>query len=336
MFNSSKQMLAFHGDQIAILGKARTEMKNRRNSNRDRLKKGLAKNENPQPIGCHTQGSYAMHTMVQDPDLDYDIDDGAYFKATDLVGAQGAPMSALAVRKMVCDALTDDKFKKQPEVRKNCVRVYYDAGYHVDVPAYRRIETTSAWDGKVTYSYELAGPDWRISDAKNVTTWFRKVNKELSPDLGEGQFRRTVRYLKKFSKSRASWKSKNPSGFAITKLAEECFVAKLNRDDEALRDTMQAIANRLAAKKEIAHPVVDELLVSADDPRSNHFKDRLDEAVNTLAVLDDASCTHEQAMSAWDKVFYTDWFSQQPPEQGGKGGEPASPVNKSGGGTYAK
>jgi hypothetical protein len=336
MFNTSKQVRGFHDEKVAIVGDERTDMRTRRNSNRTRLKAGLIRDGKPKPLGSHTQGSYAMHTMVQDDNLDYDIDDGLYFKASDLVGAQGAAMSALDVRKMVCAAVQDDKFSTPPDVRTNCVRVYYNAGYHVDIPTYRRIETTNIWTNKVEYKYELAGASWRTSDAKQVTVWFREKNKELSPEsVGEGQFRRIVRYLKTFSKSRGSWKGKNPSGFALTKLASECFVSRLNRDDEALRKTMRAIADRLVYNKTVQHPVVDEYLVSDGDPRPTHFMDRLNENLAHLDVLDENDCTHDKAMKAWDKVFCTSWFSDQPPEDGDDGGEPKSPVNKSGGGTYA-
>lgn len=336
MFNTSSQVRRFHDEEVAIVGDERTNMRTRRNSNRNRLKAGLARDGKPKALGSHTQGSYAMHTMVQDDNLDYDIDDGLYFKAGDLVGAQGASMSALDVRKMVCAAVQDDKFNTPPEVRTNCVRVYYNAGYHVDIPTYRRIETTNIWTNKVEYSYELAGSTWRKSDAKQVTVWFRETNKELSPEsVGEGQFRRVVRYLKMFSKSRSSWKGKNPSGFALTKLASECFVSSFNRDDEALRGTMTAIANRLVYNKTVQHPVVDENLISDGDPRPAYFMDRLNENLVHLNVLDEVDCTHEKAMKAWDKVFSTSWFSEQPPEDDGDDGEPKSPVNKSGGGTYA-
>ncbi len=336
MFNTSKQVRGFHDEKIAIIGNERTDMRTRRNSNRTRLKAGLARDGKPKPIGSHTQGSYAMHTMVQDGNLDYDIDDGLYFKSSDLVGAQGAAMSSLDVRKMICAAVQDDKFNTPPDVRTNCVRVYYNAGYHVDIPAYRRIETTNIWTGKVEYSYELAGASWKKSDAKQVTVWFREKNKELSPEaVGEGQFRRIVRYLKMFSKSRSSWKGKNPSGFALTKLASECFVSRLNHDDDALRSTMRAIADRLVWNKQVRHPVIDEDLISSNDPRSTHLMDRLNENLAHLDVLDEADCTHEKAMKAWDKVFCTSWFSGQPPEDGDGDDEPKSPVNKSGGGTYA-
>ena len=45
---------------------------------------------------------------------------------------------------MVCDALRDDKFSKQPEILGNCVRVYYSEGYHVDVPSFRVIDADTS------------------------------------------------------------------------------------------------------------------------------------------------------------------------------------------------
>src|SRR5262249_36820625 len=60
---------------------------------------------------------------------DYDIDDGVYFDKGVLVGDRGAEMSALQARQMVRDALDDGSFKTPPEVRTNCVRVYYEAGF---------------------------------------------------------------------------------------------------------------------------------------------------------------------------------------------------------------
>lgn len=335
MYNSAVEVGRFHSQQVALVGVARTEMRDRRNTNRKRLKDGLAANDDPKPIGCHSQGSYAMHTMVQDDDLDYDIDDGVYFKATDLVGAQGEEKSPLAVRQMICDALQDDRFKTPPEVRKNCVRVYYDAGYHVDVPAYRRIENDDPWSG-VTYSYELASSTWRASDPRAVTSWFQTTNSTLSPDTGEGQFRRVIRLLKMFSKSRPSWKGKNLSGFALTALAEHTFVANDGRDDISLRRTMQAMAAHLEWTQQIGHPVVAENLSEDGGTAAIHFRDRLKENLTHLDAMDDPDCDHARAMQAWDKVFYTDWFSQQPPPSDEDDGTPKKAVQKAGGGRFAR
>lgn len=209
MKKTHKEILKYQSEEVRLPTAGRTEMRTRRDTNRKRLKTGLANNGSPLPVGCRTQGSYAMHTMVQDEYNEFDIDDGVYFEAGDLVGPRGAPMSPLQVRQMVWDALQDDRFSHPPELKKNCVRVKYSEGYHVDVPAYRRSKTTDVWSGKVAYSYELASSNWRESDPKAVTKWFDETNAALSPSTeGEGQFRRIVRLLKMFAKSRDSWRGK--------------------------------------------------------------------------------------------------------------------------------
>lgn len=329
----------FHDQQVQLVGAQRTDMRERRDTNRERLKKGLEKNGKSRPLGCHTQGSYAMHTMVQDAANDYDIDDGVYFTADDLNGPRGAPMSSLDVRDMVCSALQDDRFSKAPEVRKHCVRVYYNEGFHVDVPAYRVTTVKDAWTGRETKRYELASTSWRESDPRAVTQWFRDANKDLSPDQkGGGQFRRIVRLLKRFARSRDSWKSKTTSGFMLTKLASEVFVAADGQDDVSLRETMKAIEARLQWNKVIEHPVLDENLSKDDDPRPEFLRSKLAENLEHLRVLDESGCTHEQAMSAWDKVFNTDWFSKQPPpgEEEGGAKAPKKAVEKAGGGRFAR
>lgn len=345
MYDASAELLGYHNAEVNLPSTERTNMRKRRDSNRARLKKGLADAGKPAPIGQHTQGSYAMHTMVQDENTDYDIDDGVYFRKDKLVGPNGGELSALSVRQMVCDALQDDRFNKPPEVLKNCVRIYYNEGFHVDVPSYRRIESTDPWTGKAVYSYELASSDWKTSDALAVTRWFKQRNEHHSPDFDDtdGQFCRVVRLLKAFARSRSSWKSQTATGFMITKLADDSFSASAGRDDIALRETMKAIRWRLEWNTTIAHPTIDGETIGHDnDARPGHFKGRLMENLKHLEVLDTVDCTHEVAMAAWDKVFYTEWFSQQPPPEEGSNGSgsmsassPTRPVEKREGGRYA-
>lgn len=343
MKDCSAQVSKFEADKVRLSGEDRKDMRTRRDNNRSRLKAGLDTAENPKPIGCHSQGSYAMWTMIQDENLDYDIDDGVYFEASDLVGDRGAELSALQVRKMICEAVSDDRFAKQPEPLKNCVRVYYNEGFHVDLPSYRRFGTTDPWSGKTIYRYELASSDWEASDPRQVTKWFNKVNSQMSPDFEttDGQVRRVVRLLKKFSKSRSSWKDKTATGFMITKLVQECYVAANERDDAALRQTATSIVDRLSINTVIGHPVLSQNITRDDDPRPSFFKDKLKENLAALDVLDKSSCTHKQAMSAWDTFFSTDWFGQQPPDdEGGKdgddpSGQPSAPVVLGGSKRYA-
>jgi hypothetical protein len=255
MFDCSKEVTCYHNEKVSLPSAEQTEMRGRRNANRDRLTNGLKKKEKPDVEEFVSQGSYSMKTMIQHPDRDYDIDDGVYFLKSNLVGDRGAEMSALNARKLVRDAVDDGSFKTPPEVRNNCVRVFYEAGYHVDLPVYRRFEQTTIW-GQTETINELASTNWTRSDARDVSKWFGDNNKRLSPDSTNGrQLRRITRLVKMYAKSRPSWSGTLLSGFGITALVVECFRESDGRDDKAFRETITAIKNRLAINLVVAHPV---------------------------------------------------------------------------------
>jgi len=303
--------------------------------------------------------------MVQHPEKDYDIDDGVYFWKEDLKGPNGGDKSARDAKEMVRKALHDERFNKPPEVRTNCVRVYYNAGYHVDVPVYRKVKTTNIW-GEEQIDYEIASSDWKKSDPAEVTRWFKRENERQSPDTTNGrQLRRETRLNKAFARSRESWRPRIATGFMITTLiVNECYRTNATREDKALYDTMEAMRDRLNWDLEIKHPTVDrEMLTSGpDDARTRLLREKLDWAIGELDVLFDPDCTREQALKAWDKVFNTTFFSErlenekataQKSEGAGaaaalgagvaaalliKGAEQAAaeePVDKRGGGRYA-
>ena len=186
---------------------------------------------------------------------------------------------------MVRDALDDGSFNTPPEVRKNCVRVYYKAGFHVDMPVYRRVTTKDVF-GSESYHHELASSEWKRSDARDVTEWFEKQNNDKSPDTDNGrQLRRMVRQIKKFARSRDSWKGQILSGFGITKLVTECFRGDARREDAALYETMKAIRDRLKGNLVVAHPVTpNETITSGTDDATR----ALSSAIASTEALDDA------------------------------------------------
>ena len=313
MFDCSKEMAGYHNDEVTLPKAQQDEMRERRNANRKRLKDGLKKAGKPAPLEFKSQGSYAMKIMVQHPEKKYDIDDGVYFAKEDLKGPNGGEMSALDARKMVRDALDDGSFKTPPEVRPNCVRVHYDAGYHVDIPVYRRVVTKNVF-GTETIHYELASSDWKRSDARDVTEWFEKENNEQSPHSDNGrQLRRMTRDIKKFARSRPSWEDQILSGFGITKLVTERYRANAAREDTALYDTMKALRDRLEWDLVVKHPVTPNEMITKgeNDPKARFLRDKLSDALTWLEVLFDPSCTREQALKAWDKVFNTTYFTDQ-------------------------
>jgi hypothetical protein len=313
MFDCADDVLAHHAERVTLPRAEQTEMRERRDANRSRLKRGLQDAKKAAPREFVSQGSYAMKTMTQHHAKDYDIDDGVYFDKEALVGERGGELSALQARQMVRDALDDGSFKTPPEVRKNCVRVYYEAGFHVDVPVYRRVTTRNAFGQEVRH-YELASTDWKRSDARDVTEWFETENTTQSPDSDNGrQLRRIVRQIKKYAGSRESWRGAILSGFGITKLVTECFRGNRDREDRALYDTMRAIRDRLNFNLVVAHPVTpNETITSGtNDARARFLRDQLSDAIEQLAPLFAHDCTRKQARKCWDKVYATTFFSER-------------------------
>jgi len=275
-----------------------------------------------------------MKTINQHPANDYDIDVGVVFKKEDLKGPQGADKTALDTRKMVCDAVQDKRFKKQPEIRQNCVRVYYNEGHHVDMPIYRECEDEN---GKTVF--ELAGTDWKASDPEAVTRWFNQAVIDKSPDETNGrQMRRIVRLLKFWCKSRDSWNM--PSGFIISKLVDECYVSVKDRDAQALYVTMVRIKNRLASQLDVYHPVLfGEKISDGKEAAMQELKDRLKTAIDNLADLLDDDCTSQTALKAWKKCFNHSYFAEAIKNESAAAAvapvyiakrEPTSPVKRKG------
>jgi hypothetical protein len=304
-------MKKYHDNEVNLSRDDQKEMRGRRDNGRTRLKSGLEQDGYQKPTEFASQGSYAMRTMVQDPQCDYDIDDGAYFEKDDLVDKNGKELTPREARERVCRALRQDDRVSPAQVRDRCVRQVYAAGYHIDIPVYRITRSKDA-AGADVFTYELAsGDEWVRSDARNVTKWFNDIIKQ---DLEEGQadtsqLRRVVRYTKKFARSRMAWKKKTTSGIALTRLVVDCFIGRDGRDDEAVYETWKAISKRLQNTTRVEHPISG-LLADANDAEVRFFADCLDEALETLEVIE-TECEHEAALKAWDKAFSTSYFSDQ-------------------------
>lgn len=314
MFDCSKDVRAFHNAQVTLPKTTQDDMRDYRDKNRKRVRNGLESTSKPAPTEFVKQGSYAMKTMVWNAELNYDIDDGVYFKQDDLVGPQGGQMTPRQARDMVRDAVDDNSFKRAPEVRTNCVRVHYDQGFHVDLPVYRKVIVKNIF-GDDEAQYELAsGSTWTRSDARDVNDWYED-KRRLSAD--GTQMRRVNRELKKFAKSRASWGNSTLSGFAISVLTTEKFVAYSNREDEALYFTMERIRDRLNWDLKVKHPVTPDswLTNGPNDAKSEFFREKLTNAVADLQPLFEPDCTREKALKCWDKVFNTTFFSDRYQEE---------------------
>lgn len=305
IYNCSKELMDFLNQKVRLSDTEKNKLKEYRDKNLTRLENGLTKNNNPIYSKSINQGSYAMHTINQHPDNDYDIDVGIVYNKDDLNGKNGGDKSALEARKMVCNAMQDSRFSRQPEVLKNCVRVYYNEGHHVDMPVYRSYEK----EGETVQ--ELASSEWKTSNPEEITSWYNNAVIEKSPDSNNGrQMRRITRLLKKWTNSRASWNM--PSGFLLSILVDEKYVSATNRDDESFYETLKSIRTRLLFNKNIYHPTARELINEGKEAQLQKLYDELDYALNnTLSVLENNNCTQEQALKAWSGFFKDDFFKEQ-------------------------
>jgi hypothetical protein len=306
MFDMHKKLNQFYDDHVR-LGEERQTLAKHRDANLDRLKAGLEKLEYPSSFDYRNQGSYAMHTINQHPEKDYDIDVAIIFAKDDL------PSSALDARKRIEEAMREGggNFSQPPEAKTNAVRVYYAEGHHIDLAIYRQYE-----DGYGNPVCEHAGSDWTSRDPMEITNWFNTTVCESSPSKEQGatvdknQMRRVVRWLKAFAKSRESWDL--PGGLIISVLVAECYRRDFYRDDVCLYNTMVSIRDRLQMNEDVSNPVdAAQTLTNrpVDVGRVRRFRDKLDSAISQLAVLQSSDCTEEQATKAWYWVFQHPFWS---------------------------
>lgn len=305
-----RQIQAYEAEKVNLSDAVRDDLYAKREANRNRLKANL-----PERVKIRSfiaQGSMAIRTTVQEKDCDYDIDDGVSFLAESLKGEILGilDMSASEVQEMVRDALKDDKFNKQPEIIGNCVRVFYAEGYHVDVPSFR-VHNADTKDE----SQELAGENgWRASDPTEINIWFEKRVQELN-SIQEGagsQFRRMIRLLKRFARSRGD-KWDMPNGLKLTMLADECFERSADRDDKAFFFLLQKMANRLQKSLVVFNRAQsktpqDRLTKSDSDSNMVELRKRVTEALEKLAITWSPNADKKTNREAWDWVFQTEGF----------------------------
>lgn len=321
MFDVSTELTMFYNDHVR-LGKARRdELAGFRDTNLQRLKDGLdaLSEENgkhyPYFVDWKNQGSYAMHTMNQAEEYDYDIDVAVIFKAADI------PDDAFAARIQVQNALRKKTtgFTKAPEARKNAVTIWYSQGYHIDFAVYR--ERESFWDGTIL---EHAGADgWAKRNPDDVNNWFIRQVDTRSPEgrvlntlLGATitvepkQLRRIVRFVKSFAKSRSGWSL--PGGMILSTLVCEVYKPHSSRDDIALYETLRALQARLADQKSVFSPVNSSAELTNTPERAKEterFSKNLDRLLPKLDILHSDTCTKVQALSAWNQIFNHKFWS---------------------------
>lgn len=302
LFDLSAEFEKFYCDEVVLPQDAQNDLRAKRNTNIRRLKSGLKEYNDEHGTSYSiaetlTQGSMAMHTVIQNDSNDYDIDVAIVFDSANINN-----LGPLSVRNIVADAINRKKgnLGTEPEVKTNCVRIKYSNGYHVDFAVYRR---TLNSDG--TYSYEHGGSAWRSRDPKAISNWFSDQIRSKGAKL-----RKCVRLLKTFSKSRSSWIM--PGGLIQTVLCDEQINTGYDRLDETFYYLMKNIRDRLNVYIEVYNPTestVSLLLKQSDRDKMENLRSRLDTYLGKLDVLFDSNCSKFDAYAAWREVFNHDFWN---------------------------
>lgn len=206
-----------------------------RDAVRDKIKTFFKKTLDAQVPDFCFQGSFAIKTVVNPLDGEYDIDDGVYLQ--NLPNDKNKWPSTEKVHKWIVNAVENHTDETQDKT--NCVRVVYKGKYHIDLPIYGEDKGETLLARKGTES-------WTRSDPKEFTEWFHRKLK-----IHGEQMRRNVQYLKAWK----DYKSLEFPSIAITILVGENHISFEERDDQSLFYTIDKILYQLKNDKAVKKPV---------------------------------------------------------------------------------
>lgn len=205
------------------------------------------------------QGSYKFGTQTRPVRLgeEFDIDLGIYYVWKG--SRDDGDYDPESLKCFVRDSLVayaadnpDDVLSVAPS-KPRCERIRFKGDFHIDVPAYHLEPDMDA--------RSLATRDgWEDSDPKAIYIWFR----DWFDDIERAKVRRQIRYLKAWAALKFA-ETDRPSSILLTVLIAEAArdLGSLPADDEALRDLVEHITERLEDDWEVPNPV---------DPDENLFR----------------------------------------------------------------
>ncbi|MRX71955.1 nucleotidyltransferase [Bacillus lacus] len=174
------------------------------------------------------QGSYAMYTGIKSLDGgDYDIDVGLLFN----ISKDDYP-NPITVKKWVYNALTNEY--DDVEMKKPCVTVKFESegegerNYHVDFAIYAdHEESDDTYLAKGKLNSDADNRCWEESDPKTLVN---DIKNHFEDSDDRKQFRRTIRYIKRWKDIKFKGQVNRPSGIGLTVAALTHFQAKYSYD----------------------------------------------------------------------------------------------------------
>ena len=304
MSHIKKEFNDFYNNNVRVSEEDKNKLREYRETNINRLKKGLIKIDHALPIKIVNQGSFATHTVVQNHNNDFDIDIAIIFNDSEISS------NPLFARQKIRDAMLEsgDIFKRPPEARTNAVTVWYKEGYHVDFAIHRQIES-----GELQH----AGINWTYRDPIKLADWINKQINEKSPKhieeyhVLDNQLRRIIQLIKYWTKSRDSWNL--PGGTYISILAIECYENNILYDDQSLVQTMKKISDRLNNRLDVYNPIDPTSIINYKDEYTNqlsNLRDKLEQWLPYIIDVYNSNIDKETTIDSWN-TFYSDKYWEE-------------------------
>jgi len=310
-----KQLLKFH-DLIKLDFDDNKPLRDKRDLLLGDLREGLKRlfPSNTPTFDSFNQGSYDLGTGIEPiDDGDYDIDVGIVFNFSP---SEKKPVD---VKDWVYKALNSGA--RTVEIKRPCVRVQYHNNqakhFHVDLAIYS-FEEHFLCGKRLFLAKGFIGSSedkkiWEPSEPQKLKELFKN---QFSDPLDREQFRRIVRYLKRWKDYNfSSSGSARPTGIALTACCYQHFTPKKSQAlfEKAVYNDLLAlcsvVSKMLAMFGRDGEIVVklpvqpyNDLFEKMSLPQKTHFKSKLQELKATLEEVD--SCGQQtMACMKLRKVF---------------------------------
>lgn len=165
------------------------------------------------------QGSYSMYTGIYPlDDEDYDIDVGVVFEMS-----RDECDNPVQAKEWVLDAL---ELEFDVKIKNPCVTVSFKES-HVDLAVYAKEDNDYYLSKGKVYS-ETKNKKWEISEPKDLKD---KIQNHFDDKRDREQFRRVIRYLKRWKDLKFKGEVNRPSGIGLTISALEYFTPNYEIED---------------------------------------------------------------------------------------------------------
>ena len=287
---------------------------------RDILLAKLRSNDDLPSFKELSQGSYAMCTGIEpEDDSEYDIDVALRFSANK------DDYDPIDLKEQICEILKNHT-DYGAEIKKPCVTVTYkkdgEAKFHVDLVTYLYADK----DDENSQLYIAKGKDkdsqeWEEADPEGLVDYIK-----ASVEFGEkrNQFRRVVRYLKKWKNRKFSNTGHaNPPSIGITLIAADNFNYYEEDDLNSLIDVVNTIVNKFSYVRtneygrymyriSLSLPYIlkfkfgNDVFEKMSDAQMTDFKDKIEKLKKDLVEVRDEADELEQYKKL-NKIFGDDF-----------------------------